>query len=148
MLAHATQVGNVGSGYLKLLPHPQGGGRYLRVRLEEVLHRDAALVRDGEGHIPVLDRVRGAALTGGGGSPVGAAAIASVAYRREGARLQDDRLRRLRPGSGRGHGARVGEAAGRQLAAVAAAAGGEHREGYSQGDQGQRKGACGHGGGG
>src|SRR3990172_10980826 len=115
MLAHALEVRNLGLGYLELLPHPQRGRRYLRVRLEEVLHRDAALVGDGEGHVSGLDLVGVAALTGGGGSRVGAAAIAVVDYRRESAGLQDNRLRRLRPGGGRGNGARVRQAAGRPL---------------------------------
>src|SRR3990170_5217232 len=110
MLAHALEVRNLGSGYLELLPYPQRGRRDLRVRLEEVLHVDAALLGDGEGHVSGLDRVGGTALTGGGGSPVRAVAIAVVAYRREGARRQDDRLRRLRPGGGRGNGARVRQA--------------------------------------
>src|SRR3990170_1207831 len=81
----------------------------------------------------------------GGDLNAAAAVITAIAYRREGARFQDDRLRRLRPGGSRSNGARVGQAAGRPLAFVFAAAGGEDRNGKGQCEQRQRKGAYGHG---
>src|SRR3990170_8512205 len=95
----------------------------------------------GGGRLSAVGAVSDGYLEGRDGGDLNAAAvITAIAYRREGARRQDDRLRRLRPGSGRGNGARVGQAAGRPLAVASAATGGGDRKGQGQGQQRQGKG--------